>query len=78
MLLSALVPREIRGTGIGVYRTFFDLGAFTGPVILTAVLSAVGFPLINICFYLGTAMALSTLIMIFTSRKMMVKDYQVK
>jgi len=49
---EAVEPRQ-RGAGIGVYRTFFDLGSVLGPIIMTAVFAAHG---IAYCFYVSTGL----------------------
>ncbi len=36
------VEAESRGAAVGTYRTFFDLGSITGPIIMTWVLAAQG------------------------------------
>ena len=36
------VPTEIRGIGIGIYRTFFDLGGLVGPVAMSSIAEIFG------------------------------------
>ncbi len=55
MYLSMVIPSASRGTGIGIYRTFMDAGAATGPIMLTAILAMVGQANIRVCFYVGAA-----------------------
>ena len=40
--IADTVPTEMRGVGIGVYRTFLDLGGLTGPVIVSAIAGSFG------------------------------------
>jgi len=55
VLAAEAVKPHQRGAGIGVYRTFFDLGSVFGPIIMTAVLAAYG---IAYCFYLSAGLLL--------------------
>lgn len=76
MLLPQIVPGEIRGTGIGMYRTLFNAGAVFGPLSLTLLLSYLGGHLIKICFYVGTITTFSTFILVLTTPKVSIKDAQ--
>jgi predicted MFS family arabinose efflux permease len=49
---EAVKPHQ-RGAGIGVYRTFFDLGSVLGPIVMTAVFASYG---ITYCFYVSTGL----------------------
>ncbi len=51
------VETSKRGAAIGAYRTFFDLGSFIGPILMTAVMTDYG---VNNCFYLAAALMLIT------------------
>jgi MFS family permease len=55
VLVSEAVDIEQRGTAIGVYRTFFDLGSVIGPIIMTGIMDIFG---ISTCFYLASAFLL--------------------
>lgn len=55
VLAAEAVKPYQRGAGIGVYRTFFDLGSVFGPIIMTAVLAAYG---VAYCFYLSAGLLL--------------------
>jgi len=64
--ISIVVPTSLRGTGVGIYRTFMDLGSIIGPIGLTALLAAVGYPNIKICFYVSAIMATAVAITMLT------------
>jgi MFS family permease len=49
---EAVKPHQ-RGAGIGVYRTFFDMGSVLGPIVMTAVFASYG---ITYCFYVSTGL----------------------
>ncbi|MBN1687086.1 MAG: MFS transporter [Spirochaetales bacterium] len=40
--IADMVAPEIRGIGIGIYRTFFDLGGLIGPVIMSGIVGLFG------------------------------------
>ncbi len=48
VLLSDVVPRNLRGGAVGMYRTFMDIGGFLGPMFFMALFRSMGF---NIAFY---------------------------
>jgi predicted MFS family arabinose efflux permease len=66
VLAAEAVKPHQRGAGIGVYRTFFDLGSVFGPIIMTAVLAAYG---ITYCFYLSAG-----LLLVSVPAAMMIKE----
>ena len=39
VISAEAVETEKRGAAIGAYRTFFDLGSFIGPIIMTAIMT---------------------------------------
>jgi len=41
-VLSDLAPQSLRGSAIGVYRTFMDAGGLTGPIFAMMVYEAFG------------------------------------
>jgi MFS family permease len=55
VLAAEAVKPHQRGAGIGVYRTFFDLGSVFGPIIMTAFLVTYG---VAYCFYLSAGLLL--------------------
>ena len=56
-LVADSVTNNVRGIAIGIFRTFFDLGGLTGPIILSAVAEAIGLPYgYIITFYIATAL----------------------
>ncbi len=40
--IADAVPDEVRGIGIGTFRTFMDMGGLVGPVIMTSIVSGFG------------------------------------
>ena len=42
VLLSEIVPAEIRGGAIGMYRTFMDIGGLTGPPVFMLMFTGMG------------------------------------
>lgn len=40
--IADAVPDEVRGIGIGTFRTFMDMGGLVGPVIMTSIVAAFG------------------------------------
>jgi DHA1 family multidrug resistance protein-like MFS transporter len=38
VISAEAVPPQKRGAAIGAYRTFFDLGSFIGPIVMTAII----------------------------------------
>ncbi|MEM2739428.1 MAG: MFS transporter [Candidatus Bathyarchaeia archaeon] len=65
VLLSEIAPPDLRGSALGVYRTFMDLGGFIGPVIFTPIYEEYGS---YYAFLSAVAMILATLAMISTAR----------
>ena len=55
-----------RGAAIGAYRTFFDLGSFIGPILMTFVLTDYG---VHNCFYIAAALMLITVPLVFRIRE---------
>jgi len=51
-----------RGAAIGAYRTFFDLGSFVGPIIMTAVMTEYN---VKSTFYLASALMILTIPLVF-------------
>jgi len=72
--VSVVVPTPLRGTGVGVYRTLMDTGGIIGPIVLTALLAAVGYPNIRLCFYVSAALIGAAALAMLTLRKMDVKE----
>jgi len=56
------VEQNRRGAAIGAYRTFFDLGSFIGPIIMTVVMTEYG---VQSCFLLAAALMLLTVPLVF-------------
>jgi len=42
VLLSELAPPDLRGSALGIYRTFMDIGGFTGPVVFMPIYETYG------------------------------------
>jgi MFS family permease len=67
--IADAVPDEVRGIGIGTFRTFMDLGGLIGPVVMTSIAEFVGGTQGYIyTFYFGIVMILG-LIVITTTLK---------
>ena len=62
---EAVEPSK-RGAAIGAYRTFFDLGSFVGPILMTLVMTDYG---VQNCFYVAAALMLLTVPMVFKIRE---------
>ena len=58
VLVTDMFP-SIRGLSIGLYRTFFDLGGFTGPFVVTTIVGSFGY---TIAFYAMAGLMLLNLI----------------
>lgn len=66
VLISKIVPQNVRGMGVGIYRTFFDAGAI-GPIVLTTLLSIVND--IKACFYFTGIMFIGTFLLVLTVKR---------
>lgn len=62
---EAVEPSK-RGAAIGAYRTFFDLGSFVGPILMTLVMTDYG---VHNCFYVAAALMLLTVPLVFKIRE---------
>jgi len=71
--VSVVVPTPLRGTGVGIYRTLMDTGGIIGPIVLTALLTVVGYPNIRLCFYVSSALVGAAALAMLTVRKVEVK-----
>jgi len=40
--IADAVPDEVRGIGIGTFRTFMDLGGLVGPMVMTSIVAGFG------------------------------------
>jgi MFS family permease len=49
------VPDEVRGIGIGTFRTFMDMGGLIGPVAMTTIVTFIGVNGYLYSFYIGAA-----------------------
>jgi MFS family permease len=49
------VPDEVRGIGIGTFRTFMDMGGLIGPVAMTTIVTLIGINGYLYSFYIGAA-----------------------
>lgn len=43
VLLSEIAPPDLRGSALGVYRTFMGLGGFVGPIVFTPIYERYGY-----------------------------------
>jgi len=71
--VSVVVSTPLRGTGVGIYRTLMDTGGIIGPIVLTALLTVVGYPNIRLCFYVSSALVGAAALAMLTLRKVEVK-----
>ena len=58
VISAEAVESAKRGAAIGAYRTFFDLGSFIGPIIMTAVMTEYN---VTTTFYLASALMILTI-----------------
>ncbi len=64
-LLSDIAPPSIRGGAIGLYRTFMDIGGFTGPILFMLLYRSYG---ALSAFYVGSALNLLNILLMATFR----------
>jgi len=64
-LLSDIAPPSIRGGAIGLYRTFMDIGGFTGPILFMLLYNSYGALSV---FYVGSALNLLNILLMATFR----------
>jgi MFS family permease len=63
--IADAVPDQVRGTGIGTYRTFMDMGGLVGPIIMSNLVNYLGYPQgYMYSFYVGSAILLGCLALI--------------
>ena len=62
---EAVEPMK-RGAAIGAYRTFFDLGSFIGPIVMTAVMTAYN---VRSTFYLASGLMILTIPLVLRLRE---------
>jgi MFS family permease len=60
-LLTDITPENVRGGAVGLYRTFMDVGGFTGPIAFMMMFTEIG---TFTPFYFGIAMFLVTTFLI--------------
>ncbi len=58
VMSAEAVPTEKRGAAIGAYRTFFDLGSFIGPILMTAIMTQYN---VQLTFYVSAGLMLLSL-----------------
>jgi MFS family permease len=63
LLVSESVDESVRGTAMGLYRTIFNIGSFTGPIVATAASAWLGIPL---TFHVFTGLLLTAMPIVFT------------
>jgi MFS family permease len=62
VISAEAVESQKRGAAIGAYRTFFDLGSFIGPIIMTAIMANYD---VMYTFYLASGLMFITLPFVF-------------
>lgn len=63
VLLSEIAPLDLRGSALGVYRTFMSLGGVVGPIVFTPIYEGYGY---YPAFLSAVAVIIATLAMIST------------
>ena len=67
--IADAVPDQLRGTGIGTYRTFMDMGGLVGPIIMSNLVDILGYPQGYLySFYFSTAICLGCLALLAALR----------
>ena len=65
--IADAVPDEVRGIGIGTFRTFMDMGGLIGPVAMSTIVEVIGGNTGYIySFYFGVAMILGLIVITMT------------
>lgn len=68
--IADAVPDQLRGTGIGTYRTFMDMGGLVGPIIMSNLVDVLGYPQGYLySFYFSTAICLGCLALLAALRE---------
>ena len=66
VISAEVVPPQKRGAAIGAYRTFFDLGSFIGPIVMTAVQAKYN---VIYCFYLAAGLMFITIPLVMMTKE---------
>ena len=66
VMSAEAVPAEKMGAAIGAYRTFFDLGSFIGPILMTAIMTQ--YPIVY-TFYVAAGLMIMTLPLVFSLKE---------
>ena len=75
--IADAVPDEVRGIGIGTFRTFMDMGGLIGPVVMSTIVETVGGTTGYIySFYLGVLMVLGLIGLTMTLKDTISKPVQ--
>ena len=65
--IADAVPDEVRGIGIGTFRTFMDMGGLIGPVAMSTIVEVIGGNTGYIySFYFGVIMILGLIVITMT------------
>jgi len=73
--IADAVPDEVRGIGIGTFRTFMDMGGLIGPMAMSAVADAIGGVQGYIyTFYFGIAMIMGLIVITMTLKDTITKS----
>jgi MFS family permease len=68
--IADAVPSEVRGIGIGTFRTFMDMGGLIGPIIMSKLAETVGGTQgIKYTFYSGAIMLAGLIVLTSTIRE---------
>ena len=73
--IADAVPDEVRGIGIGTFRTFMDLGGLVGPMVMSSLAEAVGgVQGYMYAFYTGIAMMVGLMVITMTLKDTVSKN----
>jgi MFS family permease len=77
--IADAVPNEVRGIGIGTFRTFMDMGGLIGPVAMSTIVEAIGGTTGYIySFYFSVMMVLGLIALTMTLKDTVVQKVAVK
>jgi len=76
VLLSEIMPAEIRGGAIGMYRTFMDIGGLTGPPFFMLIFTSMG-PYITFLTAIAILALNIALVLMIKAKKLRTKPDQV-
>ena len=66
VISAEAVPPQKRGAAIGAYRTFFDLGSFIGPILMSLIMTEYN---VFYCFYLAAVLMFLTIPLVMITKE---------